>query len=232
MQREPLFAVAFSALALGLGGVAIRQGLLFVAAWPVVSLLLVAAAYALGTAAVFGKRADGSRARWAQAALFPYLCFARCVWELQTRLSFEPPWHVVHERWVIARRLRLRELPPDVSAILDLTCELTDPRALREHQGYRCRPLLDANTMPATELRELVHSLGLPGEGRLLVHCANGHGRTGLVAAAWLYCQGIDSTPRAALERIRRQRPLVRLRRNQRATLADLVKLPATRQPA
>lgn len=175
LQRDPALAFVFLALAVGLGGLSFRHGLWLVGAWPVLSLLLVAAAYALGTAVVFGKRIDGSRAIWASGALLPYLCFARCIWELQVRLSLEPPWHLVHERLVVARRLRTREFPPNIVTILDLTCELRDPRPLRDQTGYLCCPLLDANTLPAEELLAIVRRLAMPSEGRLLIHCANGH---------------------------------------------------------
>jgi len=53
----------------------------------------------------------------------------------------------------------------------------------------------------------------------LYIHCAQGHGRTGLVAAALLLIRGSAADPAAAVEMIQAVRPQVRLSRGQMTCL-------------
>src|SRR5438093_13740063 len=85
-----------------------------------------------------------------------------------------------------------------VSMHSDTRCQCADPRC-----ACRSRP-----------------PYWLPSDGRLLIHCANGHGRAGLVAAAWLIGQGLAGSPKEALDLLQSVRPRVRLRRCQRESLA------------
>ncbi len=187
--------------------------------WPCLSFLLLALAYGRGQVQIFGKREDGSRAAANGILLSAFILFGRLVWELQTRFSREPAAHAVGEALLVARRLRAREVPENVVAIVDLTCEFLDPAAVRALPGYRCLQILDAGTPLPEALAELVRRIARPPQGRLLIHCANGHGRAGLVAAAWLLAQGLASSPAHALEQLRAVRPRIRLRRRQREAL-------------
>jgi protein-tyrosine phosphatase len=183
------------------------------------SFLLLALAYGRGQVQVFGKREDGSRAPVNGFLLSAFILFGRIVWELQTRFSREPAAHAVGESLLVARRLRTHEVPANVAAIVDLTCEFLDPASIRAMPGYRCLPILDAGTPVPEALAELVRRIALPPQGRLLIHCANGHGRAGLVAAAWLIAQGLAGTSAQALDMLRAARPRIRLRRCQRESL-------------
>lgn len=187
--------------------------------WPCVSFLLLSFAYARGSVRIFGKRADGSRAPANGVLLSAFILFGRAVWELQTRFSREPAAHAVGDALLVARRLRSHEIPENVSTIIDLTSEFLDPASIRALPGYRCLPILDAGTPQPEALAELVRRIALPPEGRLLIHCANGHGRAGLVAAAWLLARGLASSPAHALGMLRAARPRIRLRRCQRESL-------------
>ena len=62
-------------------------------------------------------------------------------------------------------------------------------------------------------------------ETPLYIHCAQGHGRTGLVAALFLLAHGDADTPDTAIEMIQSSRPLVGLNGVQRASLLAASKL-------
>jgi protein-tyrosine phosphatase len=168
---------------------------------------------------VFGKREDGSRAPLNGVLLSAFILFGRLVWELQTRFAREPAAHAVGESLLVGRRPRAHEVPENISAIIDLTCEFLDPAGIRARPGYRCLQILDAGTPLPEALAGLARRIALPQQGRLLIHCANGHGRAGLVAAAWLVAQGLARSPAEALEQLRAARPRIRLRRIQRDAL-------------
>lgn len=187
--------------------------------WPALSAGLVSSSYFLNTTAFFGKRHNGSRHPVAAILLAPYLVLAWCVWNLQILLSREPAWHAIGDKLIVARRLRSHELPEQVDVICDLTSELLDPQELRQHPGYQCHPMLDANGMSPDVLVSLVQSISPQNAGRLLIHCANGHGRTGLVAAAWLIATRRALSADNAMQMLRAERPGIKLRMRQRRIL-------------
>ncbi|MGV3605142.1 MAG: hypothetical protein ACO1RA_01960 [Planctomycetaceae bacterium] len=148
--------------------------------------------------------------------LFPYLIFAYSVWTLQVLFSKESAFDVVNDSLIVARRLHSSEYPEGVTLICDLTAEFCDPFAIRKLDAYYPAPILDGGTLMPYELTFLVRELALQPGGRLLIHCANGHGRTGMVAAAWLIGYGFAKNVDEALEQLQKVRPGIHLRTLQR----------------
>jgi hypothetical protein len=222
--RDLLFGIVFALIAHRLATAALRHSHLLVLLWPAVSFALVSAAYLIGEVRVFGKRRDGSRNPLATVMLLPYLMFARGVWLLQLSLSSAPATAQVNRSLVIARRMRAHELPADAALVCDLTCEFLDPKPIRSRPGYVTFPILDASIAPAEELIAMAQSLPPPAEGALVlfVHCAKGHGRTGMFAATWLMVHGFAKTADAAVAQLVAARPELKLRRKQRAVLDDV----------
>ena len=216
------YALTFSVLALLLGGSALRvgaPGLLLL--WPALSCLTLALAYAGAGARILGKQPDGTMWLPALALLLPYLLLTWSVWHLARLVSREPPHAEVVPGLRIGRRLLPGELPPDTGTVLDLTSEFIEPQGIREACRYVGLPILDASILPVAEvipvLRELA-GLSMP----LYVHCAQGHGRTGMIAAALLLARRQAPDVPAALALVRRARPGVRLSRAQEEALAAL----------
>src|SRR5947209_17823719 len=59
---------------------------------------------------------------------------------------------VVPGIWV-GRRAYARELPPDITLVVDLTAEFPEPRAVRAGRSYVCLPTLDATAPDAAVLK-------------------------------------------------------------------------------
>src|SRR5512136_495207 len=103
VKPDLLYGTVFLVLAVGLAYRAVQSGFWLLLLWPCLSFCLVSLAYFSGVVDVFGKREDGTRARVRGILLLPYLLFAWVVWELQTRISREPPWHTVDESLIVSR---------------------------------------------------------------------------------------------------------------------------------
>jgi protein-tyrosine phosphatase len=111
-----------------------------------------------------------------------------------------------------------REIPLDIDHVIDLTCEFPRPKTLREF-SYHSFPILDGFVPSSAELQTWVaNAAKLPGT--IYIHCAEGHGRTGLFAAALLFELGQCASANDALQFVKSKRPLVRLGKRQQATLA------------
>lgn len=189
--------------------------------WPALSFGIVSIAYLTCDARWFGKRRDGSRHWLATAVLLPYLIFVYSVWRLQISLSREPAINYVNSSVAVSRRLLAHELPENVDRVCDLTCEFVDPKPLRTKPGYHCHPVLDAGACSAAELVDLARRLP-PSNGEiLLIHCANGHGRTGMFAAVWLLTHGFVTTVDDAITMLRNARPGIGLRSRQRRLVVE-----------
>lgn len=200
---------------------AFRGGVNHLLWWPALSFGVVSIAYLTNDVRWFGKRRDGSRHYLATGVLFPYLMFVHGVWRLQIALSHEPAINYVNSSLAVSRRLLAHELPEDITRVCDLTCEFRDPKHIRTKLRYECHPILDAGACTAAELIDLARKLSPSNEEILLIHCANGHGRTGMFAAVWLLTHGLVTSVDDAITMLQAVRPGIGLRPRQRRLVME-----------
>jgi hypothetical protein len=183
-----------------------------VIAWPAASLVVVSTGYLGLGPGVFGKR-EGRLHPLARALHAPYL-LALSIWH---------PWRaegapddLVCPRLRLGRRASRRRaaalVEQGVTAVLDLTCEYDEVVPFRA-VGYHNAQVLDLTPPPLERLAEAVaFVLDRMGSGEVYVHCAQGSGRSAIVAAACLLALdealGVDD----ACARVEAARPTVRLR--------------------
>jgi protein-tyrosine phosphatase len=211
-----LLGVYLIVLAIVLGGVG------FLLLWPGISFLVLAAAYAGSGPGLYGKRQDGRMAWWAVLLLLPYLLMTWASWHVQRLLSREPCCNEVAPGLWIGRRAFARELPGEVNLIVDLTVEFPEPRGVRAGRSYLCLPILDAFVPAERPLRELVERVAA-WPGTVYIHCALGHGRSAMVAAAVILKRKLAADVKQAEALIRQVRPAVRLKPSQRRLLERIV---------
>ncbi|TWU62021.1 tyrosine-protein phosphatase [Crateriforma conspicua] len=216
------YGLLFSFLAIAIAGVAVRTG-----SWswlllhPAFSFGLVGASYLLSKPEIFGKQPDGSRSTLALLLLLPYLAYVAIVWYVVRLVSRESKADALTDDLILSRRLLAKELPSEVASVVDLTCEFTEPIAKRPGVSYLCFPMLDGLGASSERLRTLAAEIiELPSP--VLIHCAQGHGRTGLVAAAVLLVSGKARTAEEAIAMIQSVRPGVELNRMQRSLLEQI----------
>lgn len=157
--------------------------------WVALSFAVVALAYATGRPRLLMKRDDGSQPLIAWFILWPYFLLARLSFLLY-RLSSRgraPMPEVMPGVW-FSRRLTKRELRESGvswSAVLDLAAEF--PRMAPPDVSYRALHMLDGAVPSEAQLREAAAWLDEhAATGKVLVHCALGHGRSGSVVIAWM----------------------------------------------
>jgi protein-tyrosine phosphatase len=174
--------------------------------WPAFSFGVAAVAYARVRSDVFGKRADGKLRAGHVVVLLPYLGLTWMTWWLARAFDRSPAWARLTDSVYIGRRPLPTDVPTGVRSIVDLTCEFAERREVMRNRVYLLRPVLDATALTADELRTIAAEIqGLPAP--VYVHCAQGHGRTGMVAAAVLLESGRADTVETALAQVRAVRP-------------------------
>ncbi|HLP77958.1 MAG TPA: hypothetical protein VK327_13690, partial [Candidatus Paceibacterota bacterium] len=128
-------------------------------------------------------------------------------------ISREAAHNVVNDSLVVGRRLLPGELSGEFANYIDLTAEFTEPPSIRAAAGYLSFPILDGSAPDSKALREFVDRLR---PGRTFIHCAQGHGRTGLFALAVLLKSGAAATVSEGMQMLTMVRPGIRLTAIQR----------------
>lgn len=210
-----LVAVAFlwaagAAIAAGVACHALGAAGVVALVWTGIACLLASVAWLLPTQSgtsnrrvrwIFGKRDDGTRAWWSTILLLPFLGPVSAYWHIRRPRLTEAPWHELLPDLVIGRRLLDHEFDLEVDHIVDLTSEYTECAKQRSHPGYLCLPIVDGAAPPPIVLQEFVRQIQKL-EGRIYLHCAEGHGRTATVAAALLVARGVAKDVDEALAKI------------------------------
>ena len=213
------YGICFAFLAIALIVTATLGGVWqLVLVYPAISFAIVSLGYFGLGPRIFGKSSRGRRKLLSIVLLFPYMLLTLMTWHLIRMLSREPAVNQLSPEIFLSRRLLSPEMPKEVRSVVDLTCELSEPRNHWQIDRYLCFPILDGSSPTPSELRSLANEiLELPKP--VLIHCAQGHGRTGLVAAAILIVSGEAANAMDAISIVRSARPGIDLNQIQRRVL-------------
>ena len=190
--------------------------------WPAASLAAVAAGYAGLGPRVFGKRPDGTLAVANALVLAPFLALTWLVWHGSRLLRQEVPFNHLTSGVRIGRRLLGSEYPPNVQAVVDLTAEFQEPAASRTDRTYLALPILDGHVPSADALMATLAVLREASD-EVYIHCAEGHGRTALVAASLLIVKGQARGLEEAVQGVLSTRPRAHMSRTQTRFLGSLI---------
>lgn len=177
---------------------------------------------------LFAKRPDG-RLPWLSWVVFlPLLLYSLAMLKASVALSKEQARSkVCDDLWVGSRPSGKDSC--DFENVIDLTAEFQEPKRFRERPGYFSFPILDAG---APTVNALIEALERRPQGPLFIHCAQGHGRTGLFAAAWLIKNKRAAAAEDALRMLTKARPGIRLNSAQRRRLLEFQERIDQRQRA
>ncbi len=197
-----------------------RLGLLgWLPLWAGFDFLAVSWAYRCHRPGIYGKRPDGGMDPLRVLLFAPHLGLIAGVWHVKRLVSREPPCNRLGDGLIVSRRLLEHEMPAGVTTVVDLAAEFRELPALRS-VNYHGLPVMDGEAPDAAKLSALLGALPREG-GTILMHCAEGHGRTGTVAACLLLHRGTARTSEEAAAMVTAARPLARLLPRQRAFVDD-----------
>jgi len=199
-HRHLLILLGATLIAMGLA----ERGWLLLLVWLGSDFLALGIAHALGAHEVFGKRPNGSIPIWSWLVFLPLLIYIAAVWHATRLLTREPAMNSVTSDLAIGRRLLPFEVKGEFQNYVDLTAEFAEPAPIRRSSIYRCFPILDGGAPDPEALRQEICSLR---PGKTFIHCAQGHGRTGLFALAVLLKSGVARTVDDGLRILQAARP-------------------------
>jgi protein-tyrosine phosphatase len=217
-----LYSIVFAVLSAYLVvAAAVLGGWAWLLLWPALSCAGFSIAYAGLGHRLFAKTPAGRLPWWTVLSLLPMLLLLWGVWFGVCLLSREPACHEIVPGLWLGRRLFAHELPPGVVLVVDLATEFPAPRRIQQGREYISLPTLDGS-VPDEELFQVVLARIAVLEGAVYVHCAQGHGRSALLAAAVLLRRGLVADVAEAEKMLRAARPGVRLNPAQRRFLKGL----------
>ena len=187
--------------------------------WLGFDFIILGAAHIQHSHRVFGKRTDGALPLWSWAVFLPLQIYSLATLTLTRAIGNEPRISTVNDTLSIGSRPSGSDDCTRFDAVIDLTAEFQETKRVRQQLGYFCFPILDASAPSADALKAVVDT---PRKGRIFVHCAQGHGRTGLFAAAWLLANGAAATADEALSILRKARSGIKLNSLQKRCLSEV----------
>ena len=189
--------------------------------WPGISLAIVAAAYFRLGPGIY-RKTEGRIPLSARLLLAP--CLTGQYLSLVYYRHQCDAWNELAPKVWIGARLNTREAAEarrrGVTAVLDLTAEFSESRALL-NLTYQNIPVLDLTELNQAQLREAVDFITRhSNNGVVYIHCKIGYSRTAAAAGAYLLASGQAATVEEAIARLREGRPSIIIRPEVRAALA------------
>lgn len=171
----------------------------FLYLWPLINCSTLSVAYGLNKPQfILGKQSDGSINPVLLFINFPWLAITWTIFHLQIKLSSEDFMNQIGDSnyWISNRPFKNDDLS-QFDLIIDLTCEFVKYKTTCE---YLCLPNLDG--MPLTNFN-IDQNLETK---KILIHCANGHGRSSIFLTNILLNEKQINTPIEGLNLIKNSR--------------------------
>jgi len=155
--------------------------------WLSIDFLISALGYLYLGSKIYGKNENG-RIKFINKIVFlPFFIILNSIWYLANLISKEDKYNYITDNLVIGRRLLQSEIPQEflneVTNYIDLTSEFTDPKSIIKEKNYILLPILDGDIPDREKLKIALNKIK---EGKTYIHCAQGHGRTGLFTIIYL----------------------------------------------
>jgi Dual specificity phosphatase, catalytic domain len=234
-------SLAFGLMGLALAALATSQtGWVFAVAEGYLAACFLTLAIIYGLRALgFGVEDAVSRPAWSwlvRAILLPYRSIGIVVLFISRWFDREGLLNPLADRIYVGRLPfpfeRAEIQAAGIDAVLNLCWEFPRFSGLDREPGmiYAHLPILDGSPPTDRQFREAVETVERwRSEGRcVLIHCAQGHGRTATISAAVLVRLGLAAEVEQALAMVKAARPLARPSVSQRAALIRFTLDPRT----
>lgn len=174
----------------------------FLIFWLSLNLTILGVAYAFNKASLIcGKQSDGKINKALFAVNAPWIVFSFIVLRIQALISSENKIdRIGRSHWYIASYPGFKYKNIEFDYIIDLTAEF--PKANCENKNYVCYPNLDGVELSHLSIIETINV-----DSKVLVHCAQGHGRSATYCAVVMSQMGFYSNPLEAYNEILISRP-------------------------
>jgi hypothetical protein len=192
--------------------------------WIGISFILTGLGYATNNAGIYGKQATGRLPFWAVMLHLPFFIYALIVWHIVRLLIRENAYDRITDNIVIGRRLLAAEYPDGIDIIVDLTAEFIEPAGVIGTAQYIALPILDGSVPESNALNAAIKKIA---GGNIYIHCAQGHGRTGLFVSILLINRGVVSNLDEALALLKNKRPALALTPKQKQFVRNVTENPS-----
>jgi protein-tyrosine phosphatase len=180
--------------------------------WLGINFILLALSYLFKGVKIYRKTDNGKINLLDKIILLPLFIFTLLIWHLSRLLSSEDNFNQITNNVFIGRRLLANELPENIVNYIDLTSEFEEFDKIVSSKNYILLPILDGSVPETSSLDKALDKIK---EGRSFIHCAQGHGRTGLFTIILLIKNGDVTSYEEAIKMLNSKRPKLRLNKSQ-----------------
>ena len=207
-----MFSVFFLSLSFLFGYLAIHDSLFYV--WPALNSSYFGTAYVFNAPKLFLKSKAGKIPLPVILVNLPWLLFQNIIWNIERLVSNENPYDRIDGTNItIGRRLQTDEYPNDIDVVVDLTCEFTEPKL--DSSAYINLACLDGVALNSSTRKEIRALLPIIENKNIYIHCAQGHGRTAMVAIEILILTNVCRSFDEAQQMVLRSRPKAKMSKRQ-----------------
>ena len=135
----------------------------------------------------------------------PYFILTLVTWHVYKKCIIENSTDDINDSLCVGRRQLSGEFDLEkIDYYLDLTSEFDEPQSYRISEKYLNFPILDADVPDYKSLNDLMTKIK---GSKVFIHCAQGHGRTGLVAIVFLIANKTVKSVDEGLKLLKSKRP-------------------------
>ncbi|MCB1176860.1 MAG: dual specificity protein phosphatase family protein, partial [Leptospiraceae bacterium] len=187
--------------------------------------LIVSLSYLMNSIWVFHKnKTTGKIPFGIKMILAPYLYLAMYLNKVSSKFNKNNSINLLLDNIYLGGKTSFKELPEGIQTIIDLTAELEEDPEISKGKDYICFPILDASIPGKKEFNELLNKI-LELDSIIFIHCAEGSGRTGMVAVGLCYKKFGFSSFEEALEFATSKREKIKLNKTQKNFMEEVLKI-------
>eukprot|EP01060_Flectonema_neradi_P000800 TRINITY_DN10495_c0_g1_i1.p1 TRINITY_DN10495_c0_g1~~TRINITY_DN10495_c0_g1_i1.p1 ORF type:complete len:253 (+),score=26.62 TRINITY_DN10495_c0_g1_i1:38-796(+) len=182
---------------------------------------------------LLGKDATGFIPVYRAVIFFPFLLVAWIWWLIRYVILVckkEPAYDKVWDNVYVGRYPLFSGFPENTELVVDLTTEMYGMKSKNPACRYVVAPALDTCAPSAdvwlNAIKEIIDTRLLSPSSDIYVHCAYGHGRSGITVAAAMVRIGTCASFETALQHLRETRPSINWQPSQENAAFDLIGLP------
>ncbi len=215
-----MVSIAFSANALEMD----NQLLKIVLFWFSLSYPILGLIYFINKPKLFYKsKNSGKLSIISNLAILPYFLIIYSIWFFKYKFSKENKYDFFFENYYIGKKLIYKDLPNDIEIVVDLTAELNEDYSIIQNKKYISFPILDASIPDEVDFYLFIKEVSKL-RSNIYIHCAEGHGRTALVAIILYLIRNKKQSVEEAFEFIKGKRRKIKLNKEQESFLNKFVK--------
>ncbi|MDX1959640.1 MAG: dual specificity protein phosphatase family protein [Leptospiraceae bacterium] len=152
----------------------------------------------------------------------PYFLLINSIWFLKDTFSKENRTDYFFENYYIGKKVSFKNLPKNIETVVDLTAELNEDYDIVRNKNYILFPILDGSIPDINDFYLLIKKI-TNLQNNIYIHCAEGHGRTAIVAIVLYLLKNKELSINDGISFVKSKREKISLNETQKEFLNSFI---------